>query len=116
MTEPACSVSTHVLDTARGRPAPDVAVRLGVRASASGEWTEHARSRTDRDGRCRDLPELPEGTREARLVFSTGDYLAGRAAHVFFPEVTVHFAVEPGGHHHVPLLLSPFGYSVYRGS
>ncbi|MFD5385236.1 hydroxyisourate hydrolase, partial [Streptomyces sp. NPDC127074] len=72
----------------------------------------HADSLTDADGRCKDLPDLPEGTTHARLRFETGPYLT----HAFFPEVAVAFAVEPGEHYHVPLLLTPFGYSVYRGS
>lgn len=78
---------------------------------------------TDEDGRCRDLPAPPPGTTHVRLEFAVEPYLGAattaaypdRAA-VFFPEVTVTFAVRPGEHHHVPLLLSPFGYSVYRGS
>ncbi len=109
------TVSTHVLDTSAGRPARDVAVRLSVRAGRDAPWTGHAEARTDADGRCAGLPALPAGTSHAALRFEVEPYLgAGRAA--FFPEVSVTFAVEPGGHHHVPLLLSPFGYSVYRGS
>jgi len=104
------SVSTHILDTALGRPAAGVAVRLAVRSGPDAPWTPHAASATDADGRCRDLPGLPEGTAHARLEFVLGD----RGA--FFPEVVVVFAVAPGEHYHVPLLLSPFGYSVYRGS
>ncbi|MEU8353754.1 hydroxyisourate hydrolase [Streptomyces sp. NPDC048845] len=102
-----------------------------------GGWTVLGSSATDADGRCRDLPVPPPGTTGIRLDFATGPYLdreAGSAARgdghdaaapgaaapagapAFFPEVTVTFAVEPGQHYHVPLLLSPFGYSVYRGS
>jgi 2-oxo-4-hydroxy-4-carboxy-5-ureidoimidazoline decarboxylase len=102
------SVSTHVLDTARGRPAECVPVELSVRTGADASWTVHATSRTDADGRCRDLPVLPPGATHARLEFAVGGG--------FFPEVAVAFAVQPGEHHHVPLPLSPFGYSVYRGS
>ncbi|MEK8173068.1 hydroxyisourate hydrolase [Streptomyces sp. M19] len=101
-------MSTHVLDTSRGRPASGVPVALSVRTGADAPWTGHAASTTDADGRCEDLPPLPPGTTHARLDFAVDG--------AFFPEVTVAFAVAPGEHHHVPLLLSPFGYSVYRGS
>ena len=100
-------VSTHVLDTAAGRPAAGVPVTLesadGVVATAS----------TDADGRVPDLgPErLAPGT--YRLRFDTGAYAEGAG---FFPEVVVAFVVQGEAHLHVPLLLSPFGYSTYRGS
>ncbi|MFE3739572.1 2-oxo-4-hydroxy-4-carboxy-5-ureidoimidazoline decarboxylase [Streptomyces sp. NPDC059134] len=127
--EPApASVSTHVLDTSTGRPATGVAVTLAARADAG--WTVLGGSVTDPDGRCKDLPVPDPGTTEVRLTFATGPYLdrgeragAERDAPApresgapFFPEVTVTFTVAPGEHHHVPLLLNPFGYSVYRGS
>jgi 5-hydroxyisourate hydrolase len=102
------SVSTHILDTSVGRPAQGVPVRLSVRSGADTPWTAYGASRTDTDGRCKDLPELPPGTTHAQLNFAVGGD--------FFPEVTVTFAVSPGEHYHVPLLLNPFGYSVYRGS
>jgi hydroxyisourate hydrolase len=116
---PAASVSTHVLDTSAGRPAAGIAVELSVRPGPQAPWTVHATSATDTDGRCRDLPALPEDTAHIRLRFSVEPYLAGRngaQGGAFFPEVAVTAAVSPGEHHHVPLLLSPFGYSVYRGS
>ncbi len=114
------AVTTHVLDTATGTPAVGVAVRLerAGPAGPAGGSGEIARGRTDEDGRIRDLgpPRLPAGT--YRLVFETGPYLAGqghRAA--FFPEVIITFALDgDAGHCHVPLLLSPFAYSTYRGS
>jgi 5-hydroxyisourate hydrolase len=119
----AASVSTHILDTSLGRPAAGVAVTLSVRADPAGAWTAHGTSGTDADGRCTDLPALPAHTTEARLHFAVRPYLArtadGRPAAsgaAFFPEVTVVFAVTPGEHYHVPLLLNPFGYAVYRGS
>ncbi|MEU6534588.1 hydroxyisourate hydrolase [Streptomyces sp. NPDC047000] len=128
------TVSTHVLDTSVGRPAAGVPVRLSVRPSVRGTdpspggWRPLGGSVTDEDGRCRDLPAPPPGTAHVRLEFAVEPYLeATAAAHhdspasaavpaPFFPEVTVTFAVRAGEHHHVPLLLSPFGYSVYRGS
>jgi hydroxyisourate hydrolase len=111
----ATSVSTHILDTSAGRPARDVPVRLAVRAGPDAPWTEHATGATDADGRCKDLPALPAGTTHAGLRFEVEPYLAARGA-AFFPEVAVTFAVAAGEHYHVPLLLNPFGYSVYRGS
>ena len=102
-------VTTHVLDTAGGRPAAGIAVRF---ETAGGKPI--ADGRTDDDGRIRDLgPEtLEPGV--YRLVFDTGAYLGPDA---FFPEVALTFRITDGtAHHHVPLLLSPFAYSTYRGS
>ncbi|MBD0736393.1 hydroxyisourate hydrolase [Streptomyces sp. CBMA29] len=121
------SVSTHILDTSVGRPAEGVPVHLSVRASSGGIWSPHGSSKTDGDGRCKDLPALPEGTAHVRLHFDVEPYLTARAnaqqdaprardSGAFFPEVAIVFAVRPGEHYHVPLLLNPFGYSVYRGS
>ncbi|MEV4432404.1 hydroxyisourate hydrolase [Streptomyces sp. NPDC049555] len=109
--QPGTTVSTHVLDTAAGRPAAGLAVELS--ALCAGHWTPAGSATTDADGRCTGLAPLPPGATAARLRF---DVAARRAGAAFFPEVTVTFAVSPGEHHHVPLLLSPFGYSVYRGS
>ncbi len=109
-------VTTHVLDTARGTPAAGVMVCL-ERVSGTGR-TEIARARTDGDGRAGSLgPEqLAPGT--YRLVFDTGDYLAGESGRApFFPEVAITFTVDGAApHYHVPLLLSPFGFTTYRGS
>ncbi|MGV9338798.1 hydroxyisourate hydrolase [Streptomyces sp. NPDC003688] len=113
---PTTSVSTHVLDTAAGRPAAGIAVRLLARAAPDADWRVTGTGTTDTDGRCRDLPDPPEGTTAVRLDFAVEPYLAAAGVSAFFPEVTVTFAVRPGEHYHVPLLLSPFGYSVYRGS
>jgi 5-hydroxyisourate hydrolase len=105
------SVSTHVLDAARGRPAAGVAVRL---ATVGGEPLVAAV--TDDDGRVRELAaELPAGA--YRITFDTGAYFAATGQQGFYPEVAVTFTVTDGSqHHHVPLLLSPFAYSTYRGS
>ncbi|MFD5751719.1 2-oxo-4-hydroxy-4-carboxy-5-ureidoimidazoline decarboxylase [Streptomyces sp. NPDC127033] len=112
------SVSTHILDTSAGRPAAGVAVGLAARtehgAGPDGAWAALGTAVTGPDGRCGDLPVPPPGTTHVRLTFETGPYLD--RAEPFFPEVTVTFAVTPGEHYHVPLLLNPFGYSVYRGS
>ncbi|MEU1692738.1 hydroxyisourate hydrolase [Streptomyces hirsutus] len=133
-TETTASVSTHILDTSVGRPARGVAVRLSARSGREGHWQALGGSATDEDGRCRDLPALPEGTTHVRLDFAVEPYFEPHPtdrraeaqqdapAHrdsgtgVFFPEVAITFAVVAGEHYHVPLLLNPFGYSVYRGS
>ncbi|HEY7660080.1 MAG TPA: hydroxyisourate hydrolase [Actinomycetota bacterium] len=109
-------ITTHVLDTSEGRPAPGVAVSLEI---MDGEgWRAVGRGVTDADGRVSDL--LADRGAEAgtyRIVFDSGAYFASRGTQGFYPRVTVEFRIEePGEHHHVPLLLSPFGYSTYRGS
>jgi 5-hydroxyisourate hydrolase len=109
------TVTTHVLDTARGQPAAGVAVRLERISGAGPE--EIGRASTDADGRVRDIgPErLAAGT--YRLVFAAAPYFAQQRTAAFFPEVAITFTVDgEGQHYHVPLLLSPFGYTTYRGS
>lgn len=110
-------ISTHVLDTSVGRPAAGVAVFL-EREGSSG-WELMNESATDQDGRLPDL--LPAGVdleaTRYRISFDSGAYFASSGIRGFYPEVAIVFEVtEPGEHHHVPLLLSPFGYSTYRGS
>jgi 5-hydroxyisourate hydrolase len=108
-------ITTHVLDTSRGRPAGGVHVSL-ERAAESG-WRLVARGTTDADGRASDLLSAPPEDGRYRLRFDTGAYFRAVGAAVFYPEVMVTFVVEGGeDHYHVPLLLSPFGYSTYRGS
>jgi 5-hydroxyisourate hydrolase len=106
-------ISTHVLDAANGRPAAGVPVRL-QRRDRDG-WQPVASGRTDGDGRLRDwLPAEQAQPGVHRLVFDTASYLGPSA---FYPEVVVTFQVtNPAEHFHVPLLLSPFAYSTYRGS
>ena len=138
-TDSTASVSTHILDTSVGRPAGGVAVQLAARAGRAADWQALGGSATDADGRCKDLPALPEGTTHVRLDFAVEAYFENNAENnaekkradvqqdapanrdsgsvgAFFPEVAITFAVVPGEHFHVPLLLNPFGYSVYRGS
>ncbi|MFB7401266.1 hydroxyisourate hydrolase [Streptomyces rubiginosohelvolus] len=127
-TDTTASVSTHILDTSIGRPAASVAVSLAARSGSDAPYVTLGASATDADGRCKDLPALPEGTTHVRLAFDTETYSSKKQAEAqqdaprvrdsgaFFPEVTIAFAVSPGEHYHVPLLLNPFGYSVYRGS
>jgi 5-hydroxyisourate hydrolase len=107
-------ISTHVLDTARGHPADGVPVVL--EHDGGDGWEELARAVTNSDGRVRELlaGALQDG--RYRLTFDTAQYFRTVGAAAFYPEVSVVFTVAGGGHHHVPLLLSPFGYTTYRGS
>lgn len=106
------TVSTHVLDSASGRPAPGVEADLTI--SVGGSWASVESGATDDDGRLRFEAETVTGV--YRVTFGTGAYFAARDTHTFYPEVVVTFAVASGEHYHVPLLLSPFAYSTYRGS
>jgi 5-hydroxyisourate hydrolase len=109
------AITTHVLDTARGRPAAGVPVTLETR-SGDG-WRTLGRTRTDPDGRARDLFDGAIAAGTYRLTFDTAAYFAAAGVEGFFPVAQVVFEVrDPSAHHHVPLLLSPFGYSTYRGT
>ncbi len=109
-------ISTHVLDTARGRPAPGLAVTLSRRDS-NGAWTVVGNGVTDAEGRVLDLSAGPIQAGDYRLEFATAVYFKSAGTAGFYPEVSVVFSViEPAANHHVPLLLSPFGYSTYRGT
>ena len=110
-------ISTHVLDLALGKPARDVEVRL-KRQDVSG-WRLMASGRTDQDGRCNQL--LPEEDQLApgsyRLVFDTANYFATQMVDALYPVVEITFRVKDGeSRFHIPLLLSPNGYTTYRGS
>lgn len=112
------AITTHVLDTARGRPAEGVPVVLEVQTGEGG-WQTLGRGKTDADGRLRDLLAQGEklGLGVYRLTFETATYFAAHGLAGFYPEVCVTFYVaDSSQHYHVPLLLSPFGYSTYRGS
>jgi 5-hydroxyisourate hydrolase len=110
-------ITTHVLDTSRGRPAVGVAIRLERRAD-DGSHALVGSGVTDADGRLRSL--LAEGALTPgvyRLTFDTGDYFDSLGTAAFYPEASVVFLVRSATeHYHVPLLLNPFGYSTYRGS
>jgi 5-hydroxyisourate hydrolase len=102
-------ITTHVLDTAQGRPAAGVPVRLEFLDASS--WRLAGEGATDSDGRCRTLLDGVLVAGEYRITFDTS------SCSVFYPSVSVHFAVtDAAQHYHVPLLLAPYGYSTYRGS
>jgi 5-hydroxyisourate hydrolase len=110
------SISTHVLDTARGRPAAGVAVTLS-RRDAGGAWSVVGEAVSDGDGRVRHLTTGPVEAGVYRLEFATEAYFETNGTRGFYPEVSVIFSVtDSEAHHHVPLLLSPYGYSTYRGT
>ena len=100
------TVSTHILDTALGRPAAGVPVTLDV--WSGGTWVP--------SGPVTDPPLDQEAPATARLIFAVREYLLATHGTAFYPEITVVFAAGSGEHYHVPLLLAPFGYSTYRGS
>jgi 5-hydroxyisourate hydrolase len=110
-------ITTHVLDVSRGRPAAGVPVTLEI--ENAGGWELLGTRTTNADGRITDL--VGSGATVAagvyRLTFDTAAYFAANNQGSFYPQVTVVFMIEdPTQHYHVPLLLSPFGYSTYRGS
>jgi 5-hydroxyisourate hydrolase len=108
------SVSTHILDTALGRPAEGVPVTLETWTGDA--WQRHGTAVTGPDGRVTELPQADAaGLVSTRLVFGVQEYLVRTHGAAFFPEITVAFQAAPGEHYHVPLLLAPFGYTAYRG-
>lgn len=110
-------ITTHILDTSTGLPARGVRVQLFC-VEPGGEGAAIGAAETDADGRVEGL--LPVGPLAAgayRLCFDAAGYFAGRGIDTFYPSVTIEFTVaDPTQHYHVPLLLSPFGFSTYRGS
>ena len=105
------TLSTHVLDTTLGRPA--AGIRVGLESASGSDLGDGV---TDADGRIGGIGPERLGPGNYRLRFDSGAYFAGLGVAGFYPEVVVTFAVEGEGHFHVPLLLSPYGYSTYRGS
>jgi len=102
-------ISTHVLDTSKGRPAGNVKITLEF---DHGGFDVVCHGKTDADGRLRLIEQPDSGT--YRITFEIGDYFAGET---FFPVATITFQVRDASqHYHVPLLVSPYGYSTYRGS
>jgi 5-hydroxyisourate hydrolase len=111
------TISTHVLDTSIGRPAAAVAVVLQRRAGDG--WADVAHETTSMDGRAAGL--VPSGASLAagvyRLMFDAGGYFRRRSVDSFYTTIVIEFVVsDAAAHYHVPLLLSPYGYSTYRGS
>lgn len=111
-------ISTHILDTSRGKPAVHVPVKL-ERQEATGAWHLLASAHTDADGRCAQLlpPDDPMPARPYRLQFDTASYYSAQKLDGLYPVVEITFQVREGeSHYHIPLLLSSNGYTTYRGS
>ncbi|ANP72419.1 hydroxyisourate hydrolase [Cryobacterium arcticum] len=112
---PRSHITTHVLDAVTGRPAVAVGVRL--EQQVSDNWHDLASAQTDSDGRIGDLGPEAVSAGRYRITFDTGSYFAARDQATFYPQVTIVFELgDESAHYHVPLLLSPFAYSTYRGS
>jgi 5-hydroxyisourate hydrolase len=112
------TISTHILDTARGAPASGVAVYLESQ-NTDETWVELSHAWTDDDGRVKPffLVEEPLPAGVYRLVFDTEPYFSGLNTECFYPQVAIVFKIDDQPqHYHIPLLISPFGYSTYRGS
>jgi 5-hydroxyisourate hydrolase len=112
------AITTHVLDTSRGRPAEGVPVLLEIQ-SMSADWEVIGKGATDADGRLKDLlsPDYTLRSGVYRLTFDTRSYYSSLNSQSFYPEVSIIFEVmDASQHYHVPLLLSPYGYTTYRGS
>lgn len=109
------TLSTHVLDATGGRPARGLRVRWDT--LRDGEWAAAGSGATDGDGRIAEWTTSGTDVGVHRLVFGTGEWFRGEGRETFYPEVVVLFeVVDADEHHHVPLLLSPYAYSTYRGS
>ncbi len=111
-------ISTHILDTARGKPAADVPVKL-ERQEASGAWHLLTSAHTDPDGRCAQLlpPDHALSAGSYRLLFDTASYFGAQKVDGLYPLVEITFHVREGESlYHIPLLLSSNGYTTYRGS
>ena len=111
------AITTHVLDISRGCPGSGIEVALQIRSD--GEWKQIGNGVTDANGRCNTLMAV-DGQIQAgtyRLLFGVGAYYRARQTETFYAEIPIIFEVlHPEAHYHVPLLISPFGYSTYRGS
>ncbi len=108
-------ISTHILDVSRGKPAQGVEVNLDLQEGP--DWKPLAKGTTDADGRVKPLLEAVPGPGSYRIRFDVGLYFEGQGFDCFYETVSVEFVVKDAAeHYHVPLLLSPFGYSTYRGS
>lgn len=109
-------LTTHVLDTALGKPGKDISIRLQI--PVNGFWQTIAQGITNSDGRIGDLLPAQKNLAHGnyKLVFDTGNYFASQKIKGFYPEVEIQFIIRDETHYHVPLLINPFGYSTYRGS
>ncbi len=111
-------LSTHVLDTSSGKPGPGVKVLLEKKAS-DGTWSKAGTATTDKDGRAKEFLEMKgnESNRGTyRLTFETGEYFTAKNQETVFPEAVVVFTIKDETHYHIPVVITPFAISTYRGS
>ncbi len=110
-------LTSHVLDTSKGKPAEGIQVLL-EKPGPKGKWLAFSKSVTNKDGRISDLLKKDQVLKPGnyRLTFDTGAYFSKQNVKCFYPLVQVVFEIKDDNHYHVPLLLSPYGYSTYRGS
>ncbi|WP_257883261.1 hydroxyisourate hydrolase [Hymenobacter sp. DG01] len=112
-------LSTHILDISTGQPAPSVTVSLSRYNAAQKTWTAVAEKKTDAAGRIADFLPATSATGTPgtyKLTFLTQPYFESKKQQSFYPFVEVVFEIKDGAHYHVPITLSPYGYSTYRGS
>jgi len=112
-------VSSHILDISQGNPAGNVVVTLEKLDESTRKWTPLSKKTTDNNGRISDFLPYAKGTENNgtyKLIFSTGDYYKSKKIETFYPSVEIIFQIKDKEHYHVPISLSPFGYSTYRGS
>jgi 5-hydroxyisourate hydrolase len=109
-------ITTHVLDTSLGKPAQGIAILLEQKTDAG--WKKVANGKTDTDGRIKNLVPDSEKINPGvyRMSFETKEYFGRQGMKGFYPSVNIEFEIADQSHYHVPLLLSPYGYSTYRGS
>jgi 5-hydroxyisourate hydrolase len=109
-------ITSHILDTTKGKPAADVTIILFL--GGNDEWKEIARGKTNNDGRIQDLIKKEATLQQGiyKMRFETKDYFDKTLTQTFYPYVEIIFEIESDQHYHIPLLLNPFGYSTYRGS
>ncbi|WP_120488543.1 hydroxyisourate hydrolase [Bergeyella cardium] len=113
-------LSSHILDISTGRPAPQVEVELEKYNDISKQWVFITKKMTDNNGRITDFLPLIKGKNENhgkyRLRFLTENYFTNQKTESFYPYIEVVFQIKNDEHYHVPITLSPFGYSTYRGN
>lgn len=109
-------ITTHILDTSEGKPAQGVKIKLYC--SENENWKSIAEGVTDKDGRIKDLLNENEKLQKGiyKMIFETGFYFSQKDMKSFYPYVEIVFEISDEEHYHIPLLLSPFGYTTYRGS
>ncbi|MCS3530080.1 hydroxyisourate hydrolase [Chryseobacterium sp. JUb7] len=112
-------VSSHILDISEGHPAGNVNVELEKYNESTRQWVSLSKKQTDSNGRIGDFLPYSKGTEnngKYKLIFFTGDYYKSKKIDSFYPYIEIIFQIKDNQHYHVPISLSPFGYSTYRGS